>query len=111
MKKPIYFLIAFFLFLFLFIFINAYLKKKEEYNNKYDFIVTKIKSDSKGYLIFSDINNNTYSFVSYKFIKWDNLGIIVGDKIFKDSCSNVFLIYRKNQETEKYELFLKKEEN
>ena len=109
MKRLIYFLFSFFVFLFLFIFLNRYFKKKEEYNYKYDFTITKIMSDPKGYLIFNDSLKNTYSFVSFEFIKWDNLGVKIGDRIIKNSRSNILSIYRKNPKTEKLELFLKKQ--
>ncbi len=95
MKKAVLFLLIFFATIFVFIFINVFIKSRQEYASKYDFIIDTIETDAKGYLIFSDSLNNEYSFASYNFNKFDKLGISIGDKVFKDHYSKNMIISRK----------------
>ncbi|RED26114.1 hypothetical protein BD847_0020 [Flavobacterium cutihirudinis] len=94
-RKTVFSLMIFFVTILVFIFINAFIKSRQEYTNKYDFIIDKIETDAKGYLIFSDSLNNQYSFASYNFTEFDKLGISVGDRVFKDSYSKNMTINRK----------------
>lgn len=94
-RKAVFLLIIFFAAIFIFIFINAFIKSRQEYTNKYDFIIDKIEIDAKGYLIFCDRLNNQYSFASYNFTEFDKLGISVGDRVFKDRYSKNMTISRK----------------
>lgn len=109
MKKGILLLIIFFVTIFVFIFINAFIKSRQEYTNKYDFIIDKIEIGAKGYLIFYDNLNNQYSFASYSFTEFEKLGISVGDRVFKDSYSKNMIIYREIKN--KYKIYYVREPN
>ncbi len=95
MKRNVSLLVISFFIVILYIFTNVCIGSRKEYVTKYDFIITKIESDAKGDLTFSDSLNNKYFFYSYQFDKWHNLGISVGDKIFKDHYSKNMIISRK----------------
>jgi hypothetical protein len=103
MKKPVLLLIVFFVTIFIFIFINAFLKSRQEYTNKYDFVITEIEINVKGNLTFYDNLNHKYSFASYSFNKFDKLGIEVGDRILKDNCKKNMTISR--EINNKYEIY------
>lgn len=102
---------SFFLLTILFVFINSYRKSKQEYDSKYNFIITKIDIDAKGCLIFRDSLNNVYSFASYRFTKWDNLGILNGDKVVKNRYSKKMILSRKEVEGNKYKIYHIQEPN
>lgn len=95
MKKGIFLLIIFLMTIVGFIFINVFIKSRQEYTKKYDFIIANIEIDAKGDLTFYDSLNNKYFFASYRFNEFDKLGISVGDKVFKDHYSKDLAISRK----------------
>lgn len=97
MKKGILFVLIFLMIIVGFVFINVFIKSRQEYAAKYDFIITDIEIDAKGDLTFCDSLNYKYSFSSYRFSKWDKLGISVGDKVYKDTYSKNMFISRKNR--------------
>lgn len=97
MKKGICYLIFFFLIIIGYVSINVFIRSRKEYAAKYDFIITKIEMDAKGNLTFYDSLNYKYSFASYRFSKWDKLGISEGDKVFKDDHSKDMMISRKKK--------------
>ncbi len=88
-------LILFLLIFVGYVFINVFIKSRQEYAAKYDFIISNIEKDAKGDLIFYDNLDLKYSFASYRFSKWDKLGISVGDRVFKDHYSENMFISRK----------------
>ena len=94
MKKGIIFITIFIIAVIGFVFINVFIKSRQEYNTRYDFIIANIETDAKGGLSFYDSLNNKYSFASYRFNKFDKLGISVGDRIFKDKYSKNMSISR-----------------
>ena len=85
----------FFLIIIGFVYINVFIESRKEYATKYDFIITKIETNAKGNLTFYDSLNYKYSFTSYRFSKWEKLGISEGDKVFKDYYSKDMMISRK----------------
>lgn len=95
MKKGVIFLGIFFIVVLIFISVNVYIKSRQEYANKYDFVIDKIEIDAKGSLTFYDSIKCEYRFASYRFTKWDKLGISVGDRVFKNSYSKDMTISRK----------------
>lgn len=95
MKKGIFLLVIFLITIVGFIFINIFIKSRQEYSKKYDFIIANIEIDAKGDLTFYDSLNNKYSFASYRFNKFYNLEISVGDKVYKDQYSKSLTISRK----------------
>ena len=95
MKKGVIFLGIFFIVVLMFISVNVYIKSRQEYANKYDFVIDKIEIDAKGSLTFYDSIKCEYRFASYRFTKWDKLGISVGDRVFKNSYSKDMTISRK----------------
>lgn len=95
MKKAILILILFFTTIVVFVYINVFINSRQEYLKKYNFIIAKIETDTKGNLIFYDSLYNKYSFANYRFKEWDKLGISVGDKVLKDSLSKNMNICRK----------------
>ena len=82
-KRAIYFLIAFFALVFTITYISVFIKSRQEYNTKYDFVIEEVESDIKGNLTFHDSLDNEYSFASYSFSEFSKLGIEAGDKVFK----------------------------
>lgn len=109
MKKGIFLLIIFLITIVGFIFINVFIESRQEYTKNYDFIITNIEIDAKGDLIFYDSLNNNYSFASYRFNKFDKLGISVGDKVFKDMNSKCLTIRRKIKN--KYKIYYVQQPN
>jgi len=103
MKKGIFLLIIFLIVIVGFTFINAIVKSRHEYTNKYDFVISNIETDAKGDLTFYDSVNNKYFFASYRFNEFDKLVISVGDKVFKDHYSKKMVISRKIND--KYEIY------
>lgn len=79
----------------IYIFINIFVQSRREYSNKYNFIITKIDVNAKGDFTFYDSLNNEYFFLSYRFNRFQKLGISVGDKVFKKSYSRNLTISRK----------------
>lgn len=86
---------VFFGFFLVFVAVSNFIKSRQEYSNKYDFVIAKIRSNAKGYLTFYDSLRCEYSFASYKFTKWDKLGISVGDRVFKNSYSKDMTVSRR----------------
>ena len=86
---------VFFAFFMVFVVINNFVKSRQEYANKYDFVITKIDVNAKQNLTFHDSLKNEYFFLSYRFSKLQKLGISVGDRIFKNSYSKDMTISRK----------------
>ncbi len=95
MKKNLLILFFFLIVVLILIYVNIFFKSRQEYVTRYNFVITNIKTDAKGDLIFYDSNNYKYSFSSYRFNKWDKLGISTDDKIFKESNSKNLIISRK----------------
>lgn len=62
MKKGVIFLGIFFIVVLMFISVNVYIKSRQEYANKYDFVITKIDVNSKQNLTFHDSLKNEYFF-------------------------------------------------
>ena len=109
MKKAIFWVIIFLITVVGFVFINVFIKSRQEYSKRYDFIITNIKTDAKGDLTFYDSLNNEYFFTSYRFNEFDKLGILVGDKVFKDRYSKNLTISRKINNT--YKIYYIQEPN
>jgi hypothetical protein len=107
MKNLFYFIIAFVAFLISLFSVILY-QSRNEYKSKYNFVITKIAINSKGYLTFYN-NEKDYLFSNYLFREEDSIS--KGDRIFKDSCSKILYVYRKSESSEVYEVFLKKEPN
>jgi len=93
-KRVIYFLIACFAIVFTITYINVFIKSRQEYNTKYDFVIKKINVRINGYTTFYDSLDNEYSFASYSFNVHDKLGIEAGDKVFKDYHSKNLVFSR-----------------
>lgn len=109
MKKGIFLLVIFLITIVAFVFINVFIKSRQEYCEKYEFIITKIEIDAKGDLTFYDSHNNKYFFASYRFNEFDKLGISLGDKIFKDRYSKNLIISRKVNN--KYKIYYTQQPN
>ena len=109
MKKPVLILITFFVVAISFSFILGFIQSRREYVEKYDFVIKNIKTDIQGNLIFYDSLHNKYYFSGYWFKKHDKLGILTGDKIFKDHRSKNMIIYR--QVNNKYQIYYIQEPN
>lgn len=86
-------------------FFNIYYNARNELKSEYSFVVTRIGYDSKGYLLFYK-DKEEFSGVYYRLRKND--AVEVGDKVYKKTCSEELFIYRKNIQTDQYELYLKK---
>lgn len=109
MKKPVLALTIFFVVAIAFNFINGFIQSRIEYVEKYDFVIKNIKTDIQGNLIFYDSLHSKYYFSGYWFNKHDKLGILTGDKIFKDQHSKNMIIYR--QVNNKYQIYYIQEPN
>jgi hypothetical protein len=74
------------------IFVNTFIQSRNEYKKKFDFIITKIEITPTSTLIFYN-NDEKIEFWNYTIMKDE--GVIVGDKIVKDRCSEKLFIYKK----------------
>ncbi|MBZ4035497.1 hypothetical protein K6T82_12015 [Flavobacterium sp. 17A] len=109
MKGNVFKLFIFFIVVFGFVFSNVFIKSRKEYTKSYDFIISRIESDAKGYLTFYDSLNTGYSFTSFRFNEFDKQGFLAGDKVFKDKFSkNVNISRKKGNE---YKIFFTQEAN
>lgn len=93
-KKYIFILIGYFVVVIVYMYISVFFRSHQEYNTKYDFVIEEVEADIKGNLIFHDTLDNEYSFASYSFSKFSNLGIKAGDKLFKDYHSKNMVFSR-----------------
>lgn len=78
----------------LFIFINTFIRSRNEYKIKYDFVITKITITPTKTLEFY---NNKEKVVLWNYIISENEGVEVGDLLYKKECSKYLYIFKKNQ--------------
>lgn len=95
MKKAFFFFAGFYILVLGFVYANVFIHSRQEYAARYYFVISKIEVESKGNLVFYDSLKNKYSFSSYRFSKGDKSRVLVGDKVFKDSCSKKMIISRR----------------
>lgn len=97
-KKVLIFFSLFFCTIFSLIYINA----RKENRNDYQFVITKINENAKGYIIANGVKKK-FKFANFNSYKID---IKKDDSLVKKAFSKKVYIYRKDKKLDKYSLVL-----
>ena len=78
--------------------VNTFIRSRNEYHKKYDFIISKVSITPTRQLEFYDTTGEKVSLWNYTVMDYE--GVSKGDSIFKDKCSFFLYVYKKNNRGE-----------
>lgn len=98
MNRKMLFLILMVVLMLVFPLVNTFIRSRNEYHKKYDFIISKVSITPTRQLEFYDTTGEKVSLWNYTVMDYE--GVSKGDSIFKDKCSFFLYVYKKNNRGE-----------